>query len=135
MYILASLESWALILFDIIPLIRATKEFCKLLPKPLQGFESLGGCFYDLSLRLKYLPPFEFRQYAHDFSHAPARRAEDLQAIHTGDQESYAIVADHANALRIAVESLKFEPGEVDALELFGRIHGIGNLECGQSVR
>src|SRR5947209_7703041 len=73
--------------------------------------------------------PFLFGEYAHHFAHTPAWSSEDLQPINTRDQQGYAIVPNHSDAFRIAVESLKFEAGDVDSLQLFGGVHGfvIGN--------
>ena len=99
------------------------EQFHQILTKRSQRFESFGSSLHDFCLRLKDLPSFPFRQYAHDFAHAPTRSAQDLQAVHTGYEQSNAIVTHYADALGIAVEGLEFETSQVDALELFGGIH------------
>src|SRR5258708_29087361 len=79
---------------------------------------------HDLCLRLEDRAALSLGQHAHDFPHAPARSAQDLESVHAGDQKGYAIVTDHTDALGVAVEGLELEAGQVDALELFGGIHG-----------
>src|SRR5260370_39983112 len=92
----------------------------------LQLREPLGGSFQGLRLRLKDSPPFPCREYAHYFAHPPARRPQDLQALHARDQQRHTAIAHQANALGLAFESLEFESRKVEALELFG---GIGHVE------
>src|SRR5260370_13162068 len=93
----------------------------------LQYRQPLGGSFQDLRLRLKDSPPFPFREYAHYFAHTPARRPQDLQALHARDQQRHTAIAHQANALGIAFESLEFESRNVEALKLFGGIQHATN--------
>lgn len=86
-------------------------------------FQPFGGGFHDLRLRLKDLSSFPFRQHAHHLTHAPARRAQNLQTLHTRDQQGNALIAHDANAFGIAVEGLEFKTSQVDPLQLFGGIH------------
>lgn len=89
-----------------------------------QRLDSVRSRLHNLRLRLEDRAAFLLGQHTHDFAHAPTWRAEDLETVYAGDQHGYAIVPDHADALGITIEGLKFEASEVDALELFGRIHG-----------
>jgi hypothetical protein len=48
-----------------------------------------------------------------------------LQALDSGYNQRDATIADYANTLGKSIESLEFEAGEINALELFGGIQGI----------
>src|SRR4051794_5093135 len=82
--------------------------------EPIQNFESFRSSLQNLLLRLKDLTPFLFGEYAHHFAHMPARSSENLKSVNARDQQGYAIVANHSDAFGIAVESLKFESGDVN---------------------
>ena len=93
-----------------------------LVEQPSQIFPEPLGFGLKLALAL------HFRQHSHLFAHTPPGSAENLEALDAGNEERNAVVADGGHALRVAVKGLKFESGEVDALELFGGIHRICNL-------
>src|SRR5271157_2307657 len=92
----------------------------KLLAKLLQCLEPLRRGLDHLALRLKDLAPFLFGEHAHDFAHAPAGRAQDLQAAHARHQQGDTVDAYHSNALRKAFERMQFTSRKVHTLKLFG---------------
>src|SRR6266496_171553 len=118
---------WARILH--LPSIRRTwrsltaQQFREVLPERLQDCQSVGRRIHDFRFGLEHLSAIPFREYAHNFTHAPARGAQNLQTVHAWDEQGDAIVADYADAVGKAVEGLQLESCQVDALELFGGIH------------
>ena len=49
--------------------------------------------------------------------------AEYLHAIDSRHEQSYAVVADYGDTLRVTLEGLQFESCKVNALELLGGVH------------
>src|SRR5262245_26101883 len=101
---------------------RARKQVLQLIAKSAQDFEALRGRFDDLLLVLKDLPTLFRHQHPNCFPHPPAWCPEYLQPIDARHKERDTTVADDAHTLGKAIESLEFETGEIDALELFGGI-------------
>ena len=78
---------------------------------------------------LEDLAAFLFHEHAEDFAHSPSRDANHLQADRHGLQQRDAAIANHANRVGITLESLQLETGEIEALQLLGRIgHGLWRL-------
>ena len=64
-------------------------------------------------------------QDTHNFTHSPAGSSDDFEALGSGAEQSDAAIPQHSDTRWIALESLQFEPGEVELLKLLRRIgHG-----------
>jgi len=82
------------------------QQFRKLVVEFVQRLQPLRRTLYNLRLCLKDPPSVFFDKQAHDLAHSPARRAEDLQTIHTWHKERNAVVAHHTNTLGKTFKSL-----------------------------
>ena len=106
-----------------------------------QQIEPLRCRFHNLVLRLKNLSPVLVNEHAHNFAHAPTGTAQNLEAVDARHQQGYAVVSDHTDTLRKTIKGLEFKPGEINTLELGGKIQEICKLVicnlviCNQRIR
>src|SRR5208337_3019517 len=102
-----------------------SEQVCEVVAKLLQCIEPLRRSLDNFALRLKDFAAFSFGEHAHDFAHAPAGRAQDLQTVHSRHEQGNTVVAHYSNAPGKAFEGLQLKSRKVQTLELFGGIrHG-----------
>ena len=98
-------------------------EFLQVCPELAQRFQPLRRGLHSFRFCPKHLPPCLLHQHAHHFPHAPSGRANHSEPGRRGFQQRDALAAHDSYSFGKAIECLEFKSGEVDALELFGRIH------------
>jgi hypothetical protein len=108
------------------------KDGLQVIAELLQHCYSVLCSLHNFVLGLKHFSSIQFRQHSHDFPHAPTRSSENLQTVHSRNEQRDAAIAHHADALRIPVKCLEFESCKIKLLQLFGGIRHIRSEVKGQ---
>src|SRR6266850_5669046 len=90
--------------------------------KSLQGLKALGCCLQHLILMDEDPAVATLYQRPQALAHTPPDIAQNLKSVHAGHQERDASVTEHTDGFGKPVKGLKIEAGDVELLELLGRI-------------